>query len=63
MDYAAAQRTGGGIMVWVCKKCGDNKIGRAIEGMQYINDDYFNEILKTGNWDCRFCGETEIEEE
>ena len=48
--------------IWICVNCGDNKIGRSIEGMQYINDDYYNEIFKTGEWDCRFCGETKIKE-
>ena len=48
--------------IWVCVTCGDNKIGRSIEGMQYINNDYYNEVFKTGEWDCRFCGETKIKE-
>ena len=46
--------------IWICVTCGDDKIGRSIQGMQYINDDYYNEIFKTGEWDCRFCGETKI---
>jgi len=48
--------------LFVCSKCGDSNIGRPIEGFQYINDDYSNEIFKTGNWDCRNCGETKIKE-
>ena len=47
---------------FVCVKCNDDKIGRSIEGMQYINDDYFNEIHKTGNWNCRYCGDVDIKE-
>ncbi len=50
--------------VWVCVNCGDDKIGRSVSGMQYINDDYFVELFdkKTGKWDCRFCGQVEIKE-
>ena len=45
---------------WVCKICGNDNIGRPFHGMQYINDDYHNEIFKFGNWDCPDCGEVEI---
>ena len=48
--------------MWHCKECGDTNIGRAFNGMQYINDDYHNEIFKFGNWDCQYCGEVEIEQ-
>jgi len=47
---------------FVCVKCGDDNIGRAFNGMQYINQDYFNEIFKFGNWDCQYCGEVDIKE-
>jgi predicted RNA-binding Zn-ribbon protein involved in translation (DUF1610 family) len=47
---------------FVCVKCGDDNIGRPFNGMQYINQDYFNEIFKFGNWDCPDCGETDIKE-
>ncbi len=47
---------------FVCVKCGDDNIGRAFNGMQYINQDYFNEIFKFGNWDCQYCGEVQIKE-
>ena len=46
--------------MWHCKECGNTNIGRPFDGMQYINDDYHNEIFKFGNWDCPDCGETEI---
>ena len=48
--------------MWHCKECGNTNIGRAVNGMQYINDDYFIEIFdkQMGNWDCPDCGEVEI---
>ena len=47
---------------FVCVKCGDDNIGRPFNGMQYINQDYHNEIFKFGNWDCPNCGEVNIKE-
>jgi predicted RNA-binding Zn-ribbon protein involved in translation (DUF1610 family) len=47
---------------FVCVKCGDDNIGRPFYGMQYINQDYFNEIFKFEDWDCQYCGETDIKE-